>query len=415
MSWSSLDNAAKMYASLPSTRVTTLFRVSSALNFHVDKNILQKALNSTLERFPYFNVSLKTGLFWSYFDKSNEKLLVEEEKFYPCMNLNVKKHHFPFRVLYFNNRISLEFTHALTDGTGAMIFLQYLLQEYLKIKNLIHKDVLTYINDTPTKGEFEDSYKKNFDRKIPTKRVKVKAFHFPFKLSEKGVYHIVTGILPVKDLLIKSKEFNCSLTELLCALFIDSIIELIDKNGYKKKPIALNIPINLRSKFSSKTMNNFFISLTPTIDPRLGDYTLEEIVEYIHNYMNLNNNTKVLKQLLCKNVRSGNNIFLRIIPSFIKDLIMPFVHSSFGEANYTSGFSNMGLVRLPIEMEQHIERFDVYPPPSRGNKIKVTAISYKDNIHITFGKMTYRKDLEEIFFSKIRKMNIPIKIETNYV
>ncbi|WBW96891.1 hypothetical protein [Oceanirhabdus sp. W0125-5] len=415
MSWSSLDNAAKMYASLPSTRVTTLFRVSSTLNFPVNKDILQQALDLSLIRFPYFNVSLKTGLFWSYFDKSNEKLLVEEEKFYPCMNLNVKKHHFPFRVLYFNNRISLEFAHALTDGTGAIIFLQYLLQEYLKIKELIHENVLTYIGDTPTKSEFEDSYKKHFDRKIPTKRVKVNAFQFPFKLSEKGAYHIVTGILPVKDLLNKAKEFNCSLTELLCAIFIDSTIELIDRNGYKKKPIVLNIPINLRTKFPSKTMNNFFISLMPSIDPRLGNYTLKEIVEYIHNYMNLNNNEKNLKQLLCKNVRSGNNIFLRIIPSFIKDLIMPFVHSSFGEANYTSGFSNMGLVRLPSDMEKHIERFDVYPPPSRGNKIKVTAISYKDNLHITFGKMTYRKDFEEIFFSKIRKMNIPIKIETNYV
>ena len=44
-------------------------------------------------------------------------------------------------------------------------------------------------------------------------------------------------------------------------------------------------------------MNNFFISLTPTIDPRLGEYTFNEIVHYIHNYMNLNNNDKILKQL----------------------------------------------------------------------------------------------------------------------
>ena len=37
------------------------------------------------------------------------------------------------RVVYYQNRVSVEFFHILTDGTGANIFLRTLLREYLRL------------------------------------------------------------------------------------------------------------------------------------------------------------------------------------------------------------------------------------------------------------------------------------------
>ncbi|SHJ47616.1 hypothetical protein [Tepidibacter formicigenes] len=419
--WFRLDNAGKMYPSIMSSRVSTLFRFSATLTEIVNPKMLQKALDNLMPRFPYFQVNLKSGFFWYYFVKTDRVPQVEKETFYPCMSMEVKKKgKFPFRVLYYNKKISVEFSHAVTDGTGALIFLKSLIVEYFRLKGIETKEcegILKY-NQIPDDEEYEDAFKKYYNKKIPKPRKRNRAFHFPFPLESKGIYHIVTGIITVKDILSKAKEFNVTLTEFLLAIYIQSILEVIYSLPPKKrnkliKPIILNVPVNLRSMYPSKTMRNFFISVTPQIDPRLGVYSFEEIIKYVHHLMQVEIDKRYISQQITMNVKSEMSIILRLFPLPLKDLIMPIAYNIIAESRYTSGLSNMGKVTMPKEIENYIERFEFYPPPSQGNIIKVGVISYKDNLYITFGKLTNSKDVEKIFFRKIRKMNIPVKIETN--
>ncbi len=52
----------------------------------------------------------------------------------------------------------------------------------------------------------------------------------------------------------------------------------------------------------SKTMRNFFISVTPMIDPRLGHYTFEEILKYMHHFMKITVDEKYVRQQIRQNV-----------------------------------------------------------------------------------------------------------------
>jgi NRPS condensation-like uncharacterized protein len=331
-----------------------------------------------------------------------------------------KKGKFPFRVLYYNQKISVEFSHAVTDGTGALIFLKSLLVEYFRLKGIETKEFEGFFryNEIPDEEEYEDAFKKYYNKKIPKRRKKSRAFHFPFPLKEKGVYHIVTGVIPVRDVLAKAKEYNISLTEFLLALYFESILEVIYALPPKKrkkliKPIILNVPVNLREMYPSRTMRNFFVSVTPHIDPRLGGYSFEEIIKYVHNFMQVEVDKRYINQQITMNVKSEMSLIVRLFPLPLKNLILPIAYNIIAESRYTSGLSNMGKVRMPKEIEEYIERFEFYPPPSQGNIIKSAVISYRDRLYITFGKLTDTKDIERIFFRKLRKMNIPVKIETN--
>ena len=52
--------------------------------------------------------------------------MIEEEKTYPCTDIQKDN---PLRIIYFNNKLSIEIAHFLTDGKGAMLFFQdFLLQ-----------------------------------------------------------------------------------------------------------------------------------------------------------------------------------------------------------------------------------------------------------------------------------------------
>jgi hypothetical protein len=102
----------------------------------VDKEILEKALNNVIKRFPAFRYKLKQGLFWCYF-KYNEGIPeIQDDYKNPLLRINFKKNKgFMFRIRYFDKRISIEYFHALTDGTGGITFLLTLAGEYLRIKH----------------------------------------------------------------------------------------------------------------------------------------------------------------------------------------------------------------------------------------------------------------------------------------
>lgn len=418
--WYRLDNAGKVYPAIISHRRTSLFRISATLTSQVQVQKLQLALEKTIKRFPYFNVQLKSGFFWYYFETNEHEPIVERDSLYPCMAMNVKKERmYLFRVRAFNTTVSVEFSHILTDGTGALIFLKTILYQYfseLGIQSDISNDPFTFnTKEKPSPQEYEDSFKKVYNKKIPFNRKQTKAFHLGGHHLGKGQYKIITGILKTEELLKKSREHSVSITEFLTALLIDAYKDYC-QNHIKKsrwKPIVINIPVNLRPLFQSQSMKNFFLPLEPAIDPRLGEYSFEEIVKKVHHYMRHEVDDKVLNQQITRNVKGEMNTFIRLMPLTVKNMLLPIIYNILGENNYTCGLSNLGLIKMADPLHDHIERFDFIPAPSTGLKTKAGIVSYNEHIHISFGRLIEESPIEMIFFRKLRKMDIHIKIESN--
>ena len=74
------------------------------------------------------------------------------------------------------------------------------------------------------------------------------------------------------------------MTEYLNAVLLWALLEK-QKNDrvFRPKPVTLALPVNLRSFFPSKTLRNFISMVYPSIDPRMGEYTFEEIVTQVHH------------------------------------------------------------------------------------------------------------------------------------
>ncbi|MBN2658290.1 MAG: hypothetical protein JXR86_14615 [Spirochaetales bacterium] len=418
--WYRLDNAGKVYPAIITHYRTSLFRISATLMKPVHAGKLQSALDTIMKRFPYFNVQIQRGLFWYFFETNEHTPLVERDSLYPCMAANVKRERmYLFRVRAFDRRIAVEFSHILTDGTGALIFLKTLLLQYFRelgFDAVPGEDNLLFEPDAkPDPGEYEDSFKKVYNKKIPFNRKQQRAFHLPEKLEKPGHYHIITAIIPAQTLLEKSREYKVSLTEFLTALLIESYRQYCADHLKPRrwKPIVINVPVNLRTIFESRTMKNFFLSMEPAIDPRLGEYTLEEIVSKVHHYMRHEVDSKVLNQQITRNVKGEMNTFVRLMPLVLKNMVLPVIYNILGENNYSGSLSNLGRITMPEEIAGLIERFEFIPAPSTGLKTKAGFLSWNDEICISFGRLTKDSPIERIFFRKMRKMGIPVKIESN--
>ena len=192
--WRKLDNAAKLYSAASNKKDTRVFRFYCELKEQVQSELLQEALDQTLETFPTFLMVLRKGLFWHYLEPCNLRPVVKEEYKEPCSRLYIRdKKTLLFEVTYYQKRINFEVFHVLTDGTGATEFLKELVKNYLY---LAHKEegleqVSLQPEDMTVQDQEDDSFLKYYskDQKRPKKR-KLHAFQIRRKKKDGNRLHV---------------------------------------------------------------------------------------------------------------------------------------------------------------------------------------------------------------------------------
>jgi hypothetical protein len=85
--WYKLDNAARIYPAIRSKKWASVFRLSVVLREPVDPDVLQRALDITIKRFPSFAMRMKAGLFWHFFEPGSGRPLIEPDVSEPCVRM----------------------------------------------------------------------------------------------------------------------------------------------------------------------------------------------------------------------------------------------------------------------------------------------------------------------------------------
>lgn len=416
--WYRLDNAAKLYPAVRNSRWSANFRVSVTLREEIDPKRLQQAVNATMYRLTNFRLKLHRGLFWYYLEEDPYPNLVQPDVNNPCRPFSGRERRGQlFRVRYYHKRIAVEFFHVLTDGTGAMIFLKNLTAEYLRRKEGIEipfEEGIVDLNGKADPEEMEDSFPKYAKFRTLKSRKENKAYHFNGTLLPLGGIHIVTGTIPLDQALAKAKGFGVSLTEFLVSVMIFSIAEC-QKNSRSRVelPVKVSVPVNLRKYYPSKTLRNFALYVNPGIEPRYGEFTLEEITEEVHHFMRMNLKEKYLNAVMCKNLSSELNPVLRMVPLFVKNAAMSLAFRKYGDRLISSTLSNLGAVKVPKVMEDYIEHFDFMLGRFLTSIPNATAVSYRNALRFTWTSGMEEKDMERGFFTTLIRMGLPVRLESN--
>ena len=151
----------------------------------------------------------------------------------------------------------------------------------------------------------------------------------------------------------------------------------------------------------------------PGIDPRLGEYTFEEIVTQVHNYMRYYLNEKLLRGDITTNAETQRSPFIRIVPLFIKDLVVRQFYTKIQDKNSSAGLTNMGALKVPETMKPFIERFDIYMGQPFSTRTNCAIASFEDILTINFASSIAETDVERLFFRKLVQDGIHVKIESN--
>lgn len=417
--WLRLDNAAKIYPAAQSKQWSNVFRLSATLTEPVDVQVMESALDVTVRRFPSIAARLRRGAFWYYLQQISQPPAIRQECSYPLVRMSRKEvRKCAFRVIVYNRRIAVEFFHSLTDGNGGLIFLKSLVAEYLQQKYGIaipaEHGVLGRLEE-PSDEELEDSFQK-YAGPVNASRQGDDAWR-PSGTPELGGFrHVTCFQVPVRQALDKAHEYGVSLTTFLCAAMMQALQnmqrEMIPERK-RRKPIKVLIPVNLRTIFPSKTLRNFALYTTPEIEPCLGDYSFEEICSAIRHRMGLEVNDKYMSKLIAVNVGSERIMAVKVMPLFVKNLVMKAVFNAVGERKSCMSLSNLGAVRLPETMAQYVERLDFILGVQATAPYNCGVLSYGDDLCINIIRNIRESALEYHFFRVLQEMGLPVQVQSN--
>ena len=407
--WRKLDNAAKLFPAASSKKDTRVFRFFCELKEEVKEDILQQALNRTLDKYPIYLSVMRKGLFWHYLEKSNKRPVVREEYKEPCSQLYIRdKSDLLFEVTYYKKRINFEVFHVLTDGTGASEFVRELVKNYLY---LVHKEdgledvVLSEYSESLADQE-SDGFEKYYSQKVKLRRVKKPVAHQLRKgRRELGSLQTTEAEIPVSDLKVKAKEYGVSMTVFLTAVYLCAVHRTMTRRQ-EEKPVILMVPVNLRQFFPINTMLNFFNWIEPGYQFKDGKEEFEEVLKAVQKCFKEELTTEKMEQRMSDYFALQVHPVLKFAPLELKNICIN-VGARTAEKDVTAIFSNMGIVKMPEAYEPYIQRFGVFTSTP---KVELCMCSFKDKIYLGFTSRYDCDPVKEAFFQILKEQSIGVDV-----
>jgi len=418
--WYRLDNAGTLYSALQREEYSAAYRFSAVMEQRVDPAALQRAVDKTMPRFPGFRVRIRQGFFWYYFEPNDAPgPFVRPDISDPCQPFRFREDSgWLVRFYYYEHRISFEAFHALSDGAGALVLFRTLLAVYLRElgHQIPNAGGVLDVDEPPRREELEDAYARYATDRRPVRRKMLNEAAYANTGTAEPFYtfHVTMGLVPVDRLKAKAGEYGVSITEYLTAVLMKVILENQRReNPRTPKPVALAIPINLRPWFPSETLRNFILTVRPSIDPAMGEYTFEEILAQVHHFLRLHINRQEMLADITRNVRFQTNRALQLIPSFLKNPVMAVSYRLAAVRPYSATYTNPGAFTVPEEMARHIRRVEVVLGQATCPRVHCASISFQNTMEITFAGTLKETDTERAFFRFLVREGIPVRVESN--
>lgn len=416
--WYRLDLSAIVYPTLQRRDFSSVYRLSLLLKEDVQPDILQQAVDIAMKRFPTYRSAMHKGLFWRYLEpNTNPGPIVQKDIRNFCMPMPFKSNNrYLVRFYWYGRRIALEAHHSLGDGTGGMFLLQTVTAVYLRLLGhpIPNDGFVLDVDAEPDSEEFEDAYMRYANAQVRPARPAEKTYRVRGTKEPFYTLNVIDGIMSVKEVMQVAKGYNATVTEYLNAVLLYSLLQKQEHDFHLKlRPVRIAMPVNLRRFFPSKTLRNFITMVYPSIDPRLGEFTFEEIVAHVHNYMRYYINEKFLKGDITTNAATKRNPFIRIVPLFIKDFVVRLFYTRVQDKNSSAGLTNLGSVYVPNAMKPYLERFDIYMGIPYSQRTNCAIASFGDTLTVNFASCIIEADVERRFFQKLVEDGIAVTIESN--
>lgn len=415
-----LDNAGQFFPGVSTPSDTWVFRLTCELTEAVDPWTLQYATEDALKHYPLYQSILRKGFFWYFLEDSKQKPIVREDRNSPCHTIyNQRRKCLQFRVSYHEGYIHLEVYHALADGIGALGFLKLLIASYLVRKHPnCGLDTASLKDELSPECANEDGFQAYYSGIPMVDALKEQGDVQRGRSWQKRGYQLegkrvaqrkikqIVGVADTSSIITKAHEYGVSVTVFLTAILMLAVQRTTHKN-LKSKPIVVNIPVNLRKYFPSKSARNFFQAVNVGHYFNKDTEAFSEVISDIGEQLARELTPEMLTTRMNALCALECNPLLRIIPRLGKDVALR-IAGKIG-AIHTTSISNLGEITLPQELKQYIRFFD-FTTSTRG--LQLNVCSYENQIVMNISSRLESTIIQAEFFKILSGFGITTRSTT---
>ncbi len=394
--WYPLDDAGKIYPLSLRHGQMSVFRLSANLSEPVVPALLEMALTFTIKRFPSFATTVKKGFFWHYLDTAKRRYAVEPESETPCRPLAIARSGSQsFRVLYYENRLSVEYFHVLTDGTGGMIFLKTLLAEYLRLTGVGASggEGMLSVDDPPEAAETANEFLRAQRAQKGAGFIDRPAVQLSGRLSRQKPCRVLHFDMDAARLKEAAGRYHATVTVYLLALLFLAGKSATDELSGEQ---SIQVPVNMRRFYPSKTLRNFSLYCgirlpLPAIAGRLA------IMEEIARQLAEKASREAMSGMMAATERMVG--LLRYVPLALKAPAARLVYGFLGDRIFTNTLSNLGVVTLPESFGGHVRSMDFVLGTALTNRASCALVTCCGVATLSISKTTADPSFEEALYA----------------
>ena len=414
--WLKLDNAGKIFPYVSKKSFANVFRVSFYLKETVDPVILQNAVDDLKYRFPTFFVKMRTGIFWYYYEMNERKFEVKKETAFLCSYKSKNKNNgYLLDILYYQNRISIEVFHAISDATGALELGKSIIYHYLELlgkKMSDDKNQVIKVGSEPKISEAVDSFFDNYNGE------KLKRFKAPSAYIMKGTKFfaprngLVVGKVNSIKLLELSHKYDCTITQFVSAVMLRAIYLYMKRHQARNtKPLSIVLPVNMRKYYDSETLRNFslYIYLIQKVKPNLE---LKDFIESIKSCYEEQLNIENLQATLNANMQIESSYALKLCPLFLKILACKIGYNKIAGGLSSVSLSNIGVLKAPESLLENLLNVE-FIAAGASTSHSCCVISVNDVTKISITRVIQELDIEKEFFSFLSSLGLEVTVSSN--
>ncbi len=398
-----LDTAATIFPLAFCEKQKSLIRLKVTMSEMVDKNILQRALERLMPRFPSFYVRLCHDQFNYFFEKLDEAPLIcsEENVSDPLFMTLDDLSKCAFRIIVTENCLALEYSHALSDGYGGSIFLKSLIAEYLSIKYESFADYMGVlnVNETPKHEEIKDAYPEVAGA---SSKIKGIADSYSLKGEKDKKLHITELSFEVDELLACADEYGVSLTALLSGVLTEALLDLQQQEKTKQE-IRLSVPVDLRRRFGSDTLRNFSLPVSVKAKKAKKRVHLLDLCQSFNEQLKANVGKENLAAIVKSYVQMAKSKILFALPLFLKKWLIRTFFSVYNGGNCMT-FSNLGVWSIPDNMKPYVKQCSMMFTPKPTAPYSCGVVSIANTLTLTLTRSIKEPLLESRILQVFEKI-----------
>ena len=217
-------------------------------------------------------------------------------------------------------------------------------------------------------------------------------------------WHRTELTLRLEDLKPIVKQSGATITEYLAAMYLYVFWQMREKTG-SRKPVVLSVPINLRTMFDSETLRNFSLYFLTSVPA--GKVTFETILAQVKKDFAAGTDKSPIQKTININVAQQDMAAFRYLPRGLKKVLLRIGASIYGECQFTSTISNLGVFKVPDALNAHLLMFRAILGPIPKNALHTTAYCVNGVFGLTFTSHIAGREIETAMQKMLADLGVP--------